>query len=98
MGSFMFVVIIILASLGAIVAHLFTPKDQRTSAKRSSHHSSTTSTYTDSYSHHASDVSCGEEILVIVVVDVTKQKNSRSLMRWLFYYFKEPSSPVQSDV
>ncbi|MCP1528123.1 hypothetical protein [Bacillus pumilus] len=57
MGSFMFVVIMILASLGAIIAHLFTSKDQRTSAKRSSHHSSTTSTYTDSY--HASDASCG---------------------------------------
>lgn len=59
MGSFMFVVIIILASLGAFVAHLFTPKGQRTSVKRSSHHSSTTSTYTDSYTHHASDASCG---------------------------------------
>jgi hypothetical protein len=59
MGSFMFVVMIILASLGAIIAHLFTSKDKRTSAKRSSHHSSTTSTYTDSYTHHASDASCG---------------------------------------
>ncbi|GLF89367.1 hypothetical protein Saga11_06260 [Bacillus safensis] len=59
MGSFMFVVIIILASLGAISAHLFTPKDKRTSAKRSAHHSSTTSTYTDSYTHHVSDASCG---------------------------------------
>jgi hypothetical protein len=59
MGFFMFVVIMILASLGAFVAHLFTPKGQRTSAKRSSHHSSTTSTYTDSYTHHASDASCG---------------------------------------
>ncbi|MCY7575384.1 hypothetical protein [Bacillus pumilus] len=58
-GSFMFVVMIILASLGAIIAHLFTSKDKRTSAKRSSHHSSTTSTYTDSYTHHASDASCG---------------------------------------
>lgn len=86
MGSFMFVVIMILASLGAIIAHLFTSKDQRTSAKRSSHHSSTTSTYTDSYTHHASDASCGE-IPGIVVVDVTKQKNSRSLMRWLFLLF-----------
>ena len=28
MGSFMFVVMIILASLGAIIAHLFTSKDQ----------------------------------------------------------------------
>ncbi|RST68766.1 hypothetical protein EJB14_04365 [Bacillus pumilus] len=60
----MFVVMIILASLGAIIAHLFTSKDKRTSAKRtsakrSSHHSSTTSTYTDSYTHHASDASCG---------------------------------------
>ncbi|KIL20087.1 hypothetical protein [Bacillus pumilus] len=59
MGSFMFVVMIILASLGAIIAHLFTSKDKRTSAKRSSHYSSTTSTYTDSYTHHASDASCG---------------------------------------
>ncbi|WP_282059694.1 hypothetical protein [Bacillus pumilus] len=47
MGSFMFVVMIILASLGAIIAHLFTSKDKRTFAKRSSYHSSTTSTYTD---------------------------------------------------
>lgn len=84
MGSFMFVVMIILASLGAIIAHLFTSKDKRTSAKRSSHHSSTTSTYTDSYTHHASDASCGE-IQAIAVVDVTKQKNSRSLIRRLFY-------------
>ncbi|CAM5477638.1 hypothetical protein MCZ54_14265 [Bacillus safensis] len=61
MGTFMFVVIIILASLGAIVASLFTPKDKRASAKRSAHHSSTTSTYTDSYTHHASDASCGSD-------------------------------------
>ncbi|PRR90947.1 hypothetical protein C6W20_10520 [Bacillus sp. NMCN6] len=53
----MFVVMIILASLGAIIAHLFTSKNKRTSAKRSAHHSS--STYTDSYTHHASDAFCG---------------------------------------
>jgi len=39
MSTFMFAVIIILASLGAIVASLFTPKDKRASAKRSAHHS-----------------------------------------------------------
>ena len=59
MGSFMFVVIITLVSLGAILAHMFTQKGQRTAGKRSAHHSSTTSTYTDSYTHHASEASCG---------------------------------------
>ncbi|AVM26226.1 hypothetical protein FZC68_14760 [Bacillus pumilus] len=54
----MFVVIIILASLGAIIAHLFTQKGQRTAGKRPAHHNSTTSTYT-SYTHHASEASCG---------------------------------------
>lgn len=57
----MFVIIIILASLGFIVAHILTPKDKRTSSKHSAHHSSTTSHYTDSYTHHASDVSCGSD-------------------------------------
>lgn len=61
MGTFMFVVIIILASLGAIVANQFTSKDKRASANRSAHHSSTTSTYSDSYTHHASDASCGSD-------------------------------------
>jgi hypothetical protein len=58
-GYIMFVIIIILASLGAIAAHMFTPKDKRSSSKHSAHHSSTTSNYTDSYTHHASDASCG---------------------------------------
>ncbi|MDR0124083.1 hypothetical protein [Bacillus zhangzhouensis] len=61
MGSFMFVVIIILASLGAFTAHILTPKNKRTSSKHSVHHSSTTSNYTDSYTHHASDASCGSD-------------------------------------
>lgn len=88
MGSFMLVVMIILASLGTIVAHLFTPKDQRTSAKRSSHHGSTTSTYTESYSHHASDASCrGGDSGDSGGGCVTKQKNSHSLMSWLFLLF-----------
>lgn len=57
----MFVVIIILAFLGAIIASLFASNDKRASAKRFAHHSSTTSTYTDSYTHHASDASCGSD-------------------------------------
>lgn len=61
MGSFMFVVMIILASLGAFIAHILTPKDKRTSSKHSAHHSSTTSNYTDPYTHHASDASCGSD-------------------------------------
>ncbi|MDM5321935.1 hypothetical protein RGT17_05150 [Bacillus altitudinis] len=87
MGSFMLVVMIILASLGTIVAHLFTPKDQRTSAKRSSHHGSTTRPILSLIVITLLMPSAGEEILVIVVVDVTKQKNSHSLMSWLFLLF-----------
>ncbi|MGE1098409.1 hypothetical protein ACQJZ4_15680 [Bacillus altitudinis] len=55
----MFVIIIILATLGAITAHMFTPKDKRSSSKHSAHHSSTTINYTDSYTHNASDAFCG---------------------------------------
>ncbi|MBL4984411.1 hypothetical protein I5F19_01390 [Bacillus safensis] len=59
MGTFMFVVIFVF--LGAIIANQFTSKDKRASAKRSAHHSSTTSTYSDSYTHHASDAFCGSD-------------------------------------
>ncbi|MCW4644228.1 hypothetical protein ABEX69_11200 [Bacillus safensis] len=59
MGTFIFVIILVF--LGAIIANQFTSKDKRASANRSAHHSSTTSTYSDSYTHHASDAFCGSD-------------------------------------
>ncbi|PCK18949.1 hypothetical protein CEY02_17890 [Bacillus pumilus] len=57
----MMIVMNFLAFIALFIVHILTPKEKRTSSKHAAHYSTTTSNYTDSYTHHASGAFCGND-------------------------------------